>query len=168
MTRKYPEKHETIGINVHKVNGSDRNKTSITDSVNSKTDTSHFNRETVSEESTPITLTIYSDKEETPKVSYVKPELKDKNKNFEEEKKNKVTYNIQIEQHSSIDVSEPKYNTNNVNDVELSLTPAVFNPTTTPMEQLEVETSLKFTEKTFPVDSFGKIVYTCKSVYKQK
>ena len=174
-TRKNLPKQETIGIESHQINnfkndtkGYDENKTSRKDTGGARYNREHGHLSSVSYQgsvsrpTTSNTLTIYSDEEETPKVSYIKPEFKDKNKNIEEERKDKVTYNIKIEQHSSSNavnsLSEPSYRTNNQKDVELSLTPAIVDPTTTPMELLEVETSLKFTEKTFPIDSLGELL----------
>ena len=174
-TRNYFPKQETIGIESQQINnfkndtkGYDDNKTSRKDTGDARYNRERGHLSSVSyQESisrpTSITLTIYSDEEETPKVSYIKPELKDKNKNIEGEGKDKVTYNIRIEQHSSSgevnSLSQSNYRTNNQKDVELSLTPAIVDPTTTPMELLEVETSLKFTEKTFPLDSLGELLF---------
>ena len=174
-TRKYFPKRETIAIESHQIKnfkndtkGYNDNKTSRKDTVDARYNrgrghlSSVSYQESVSRPSTSVTLTIYSDEEETPKVPYIKPELKDKNKNIEEERKAKVTYNIRIEQFSSHEVNSlslSNYRTNNQKDVELSLTPAIVDPTTTPMELLEVETSLQFTEKTFPVDSLGELLF---------
>ena len=175
-TRKYLPKHETIGIEPHQINnfknhskGFDDNKTSrkYTGDARYNRERGHLSsvsyKESISKPSTSIILTIYSDEEETPKVSYIKPELKDKNKNLKEERKDKVTYNIKIEQHSSSHEvnsgSQSNDRTNSQKDVELSLTPAIVDPTTTPMELLEVETSFKFTEKSFPVDSLGELLF---------
>ena len=176
-TRKHFLKQETIGIDSHQINnfknysrGFDDNKTSrkyTGGDARYNRERGHLSsvsyQESISKPSTSITLTIYSDEEETPKVSYIKPELKDKNKNLKEERKDKVTYNIKIEQHSSSHEvnsgSQSNDRTNSQKDVELSLTPAIVDPTTTPMELLEVETSFKFTEKSFPVDSLGELLF---------
>ena len=165
-TRKYFPNEETIGIDSHKIIDdfkSESQKVDDNKTSRKQTDKKMHSRLSSSSSrlSTPITLTVYSDIEETAKVSYMKPELRDKTKNIEE-KQDKVTYNIKIEHHSPFQENEtsknqPSYRTNNQKDAELSLTSAMINPETTPIEYLEPETSFKFTEKTYPIDRYGKI-----------
>ncbi len=130
----------------------------------------------VSKYATPISLTIYLDREETPKNPGIKSELHEQNKNIhypsDDLESSEVTYNSQdiVKTHNNLDhrleksnerVQETKKYITNDNRIvgqqlDISLTPTTLRQTTTPMEYQEIETPLRMTENLYPLEDFGK------------
>ncbi len=178
--RRYFPREDTIGSESKKFadNGSNispdhqENETSKKGkSENGVASHLHPSTERTSSSASPITLTVYSDFEETPLPSDIKSELRDKIQHIDSNEK-RVTYSVKLHaqtkptkgtstQRYDIYVDLPGGRTVENKDVELSLTPAVMKPssTTTPMEQMDIETSLRFTEKTLPIDNIGTTLY---------
>ena len=132
----------------------------------------------VSKYATPISLTIYLDREETPKNPGIKSELHEQNKNIHYPsdylEQSEVTYNSENipKTHNNLDhrleksnehVEETKkYITKHYDNrivgqqLDISLTPTTLRQTTTPMEYPEIETPLRMTENLYPLEDFGK------------
>ncbi len=132
----------------------------------------------VSKYPTPISLTIYLDREETPKNPGIKSELNELNKNIhypsDDLKQSEVIYNSEdvpktnhnldhrLEESQEQREGTRKYITKHYDNrivgqqLDISLTPTTLRQTTTPMEYPEIETPLRMTENLYPLEDFGK------------